>query len=58
MMVQPKRVLVVGPGEGRSVQLGKGMGVDFKVWVTRPAVASRSSSIPSRRDAWCHRTPT
>src|SRR3979409_523060 len=32
MKVQERQLLVVGPGEGRSVKLGKGMGVDFKVW--------------------------
>jgi quercetin dioxygenase-like cupin family protein len=32
MQVQESRLLVVGPGQGESIQLGKGMGVDFKVW--------------------------
>src|SRR5256885_6918238 len=31
MTVQERRLLVVGPGEGKSVSLG-GVGVDFKVW--------------------------
>ncbi|TME00990.1 MAG: cupin domain-containing protein [Chloroflexi bacterium] len=31
MRVQERRLLVVGPGEGKSVSLG-GLGVDFKVW--------------------------
>jgi quercetin dioxygenase-like cupin family protein len=32
MEVKGKQLLIVGPGEGRSIQLGKGIGVDFKVW--------------------------
>src|SRR5258708_38613120 len=31
MRVQERRLLMVGPGEGKSVSLG-GLGVDFKVW--------------------------
>jgi quercetin dioxygenase-like cupin family protein len=32
MAVQQTRLMIVGPGEGRSVVLGKGLGVDFKIW--------------------------
>src|SRR3979490_3440587 len=32
MQVQQSQMLVVGPGQGKSIQLGKGMGVDFMVW--------------------------
>jgi quercetin dioxygenase-like cupin family protein len=32
MKVQERQLLVVGPGEGRSITLGKGIGVDFKIW--------------------------
>ena len=32
MKVHERQLLVVGPGEGKSIKLGKGLGVDFKVW--------------------------
>jgi len=32
MKVQQQQMLVVGPGEGRSIELGRGLGVDFKIW--------------------------
>src|SRR5437879_7460743 len=59
MRVQERRLLVVGPGEGKSVSLG-GLGVDFKVWghetggrfaiVEHPIDARRL--IPRTRTRW------
>lgn len=32
MKVLERKLLVIGPGQGKSITLGKGIGVDFKIW--------------------------
>src|SRR5258708_14595680 len=50
MRVQERRLLMVGPGEGKSVSLG-GLGVDFKVW--GHGAGGRFAIVEHRIDARC-----